>query len=316
MAGQVILTAVSCKSSTTSKHTAFYSAHSHLTADSISFHTAAGENDSAIDVSRIGRDHIVGVIGVSQLGGDHSAVGVIGVSQLGGDKTVDYSAIDVSRIGRGEMSSEEERRRHEDHQLSEALAAQYILTAEAAGPRTPTGHRSRETDGSRGVGGDLQTTTTGSDDMMPGMARGLGRDYESGESRGREQGPEYTGYGVPSYSQESLSEKSGRALSERLRDEEVEDDAFEAQHFLSTRRRYPAPKYAVQMDAAIPAGAVLFACGFLVLPLWWVGAVFPRHSEEPVVRTWRKYNALMSLLSIPLLALFLALGGWHATHDA
>ncbi|KAJ2723103.1 hypothetical protein GGI07_002862 [Coemansia sp. Benny D115] len=110
------------------------------------------------------------------------------------------------------------------------------------------------------------------------------------------------------------SSGSVRDLSERLRSEEVEDDANEARFFVPARMRYPAPKYNYAADTAIPAGAILFVLGFLVLPLWWIGAVFPRAPGSGVARTWRKYNALMTLLSLPLLGLFLALGGWQAVH--
>ncbi|KAJ2850623.1 hypothetical protein IWW36_001734 [Coemansia brasiliensis] len=179
----------------------------------------------------------------------------------------------------------------EDENLVHSMARQYVLDAEALGPRTPDRTR-RSTDASRGLGGDIT-----SDDMRE-------------PSRGRE--PDSRGRDVDSRERSVTPE---RALSERLRDEEVEDDANEAQHFLSARLRYPPPRYSVRADSRVPAGAVLFALGFLLLPLWWVGAVFPRSAQSDVVRTWRKYNALMTLLSLPLLGLFLALGGWHATHS-
>ncbi|KAJ2450013.1 hypothetical protein EV183_004568 [Coemansia sp. RSA 2336] len=192
----------------------------------------------------------------------------------------------VLRRQRAERATEQA----EDENLVHSMARQYVLDAEALGPRTPDRTR-RSTDVSRGLGGDVPSD-------------------EGGPSRGRE--PDSRGRDEDSR-EHSVSPE--RALSERLRDEEVEDDANEAQHFLSARLRYPPPRYSVRADSKVPAGAVLFALGFLLLPLWWVGAVFPRSSQSDVVRTWRKYNALMTLLSLPLLGLFLALGGWHATHS-
>ncbi|KAJ2813831.1 hypothetical protein H4S07_000381 [Coemansia furcata] len=198
----------------------------------------------------------------------------------------------------------------EDGDFAIAMARQYVLDAEAAGSASPS-HRSRKgTDASRmptdrSLGADVATAS--SEDYPPQVPplrhmQGNDRDDDSISDRRHELTPEPpAAYG-------------GRALSEQLREEEVEDDANEARHFLSTRMRYPPPKYQVKSDTSIPAGAMLFLFGFLILPLWWVGAVFPRSNEE-VARTWRKYNALMTLVSLPLLGLFLALGGWHATHN-
>ncbi|KAJ2747507.1 hypothetical protein GGI20_000496 [Coemansia sp. BCRC 34301] len=205
-----------------------------------------------------------------------------------------------------------------DEDFAMAMARQYLLDTQAAGSASPS-HRSRKgTDASRmptvhSLGGDVATGS--SEDYPPQVPplrhmQGNDRDDDDGDtSDGHhhqdELAPEFSG----------VHGDSGRALSERLRDEEVEDDANEARHFVSTRMRYPAPKYHVKSDSSIPVGAVLFLFGFLVLPLWWIGAVFPRSGNEDVVRSWRKYNALMTLVSLPLLGLFLALGGWHATHN-
>ncbi|KAJ2909387.1 hypothetical protein GGI21_001933 [Coemansia aciculifera] len=206
---------------------------------------------------------------------------------------------------------------NEDGDFAIAMARQYVLDAEAAGSASPS-HRSRggtgvsRMTGDRSLGADVVTAS--SEDYPPqvpplrhlqGSDRYDRDDSTSEKHRHHELSPESPAvYG-----------DSGRALSERLRDEEVEDDANEARHFVSTRIRYPPPKYQVKSDSSIPVGAVLFLFGFLLLPLWWIGAVFPRSSEEEVVRSWRKYNALMTLVSLPLLGLFLALGGWHATHN-
>ncbi|KAJ2078939.1 hypothetical protein H4R24_004126 [Coemansia sp. RSA 988] len=202
--------------------------------------------------------------------------------------------------------------------LYNALAERYVIDAEAAGSLSASHPSRRNTEASAMNGGVLggDRMTTSSEDAMPmpqpllGQQM-LGRDYQSGSAEKIVE-PAYAG---------SLSEKTtkssseGRALSERLRDEEVEDDANEASHFVSTRLRYPPPQYSVRADAKIPVGAMLFAAGFLLLPLWWVGAVFPRKDRSDVASTWRKYNALMALLSLPLLGMFLALGGWQATHN-
>ncbi|KAJ2839498.1 hypothetical protein J3B01_000638 [Coemansia erecta] len=203
--------------------------------------------------------------------------------------------------------------REEDENLVHSMARQYVLDAEAMGPSTPDKSR-RNTDASRGVGGDIMTTT--SEDMMPvpqlphigTITRNTHDNVDTQIHIGRD----IDSHLVRTRSMSSMSDEK-RALSERLRDEEVEDDAYEANHFVSTRKQYPPPTYSVHADGSIPAGAILFVCGFLVLPLWWIGAVFPRTAHNDV-RTWRNYNALMSLLSLPLLGLILALGGWHATH--
>ncbi|KAJ2500021.1 hypothetical protein GGH96_003059 [Coemansia sp. RSA 1972] len=200
--------------------------------------------------------------------------------------------------------------REEDENLVHSMARQYVLDAEAMGPSTPDKSR-RNTDASRGVGGDIMTTT--SEDMMPvPQLPHIGTITQNTHAE-----PQIVGRDIDSHlvRTRSMSEATDekRALSERLRDEEVEDDAYEANHFVSTRKQYPPPKYSVHADASIPVGAILFVCGFLILPLWWIGAVLPRTAHDDV-RTWRKYNALMSLLSLPLLGLILALGGWHATH--
>ncbi|KAI9506463.1 hypothetical protein BX070DRAFT_217921 [Coemansia spiralis] len=186
----------------------------------------------------------------------------------------------------------------EDEELVHAMARQYVLDAEMAGSASPSRRSRRDTDASRMVterslGGDITTSSSDYPQMPP--LRHMGRDNES------------------SHGYESSVEK-GRAL-EQLRNEEVEDDANEARLFVPVRKRYPMPRYSVNINRSVPAGAVLFVCGFILLPLWWIGAVFPRTRDSDVVRTWRKYNMLMTLLSLPLLGLFLALGGWQATHN-
>ncbi|KAJ1801620.1 hypothetical protein LPJ59_000109 [Coemansia sp. RSA 2399] len=206
----------------------------------------------------------------------------------------------------------------------------------------------------RSLGGDIVTTSSEDYPMpvpqLPPLRHTVGRDHDSEESGGGgyrqisekqqlqqhedQTANEYHNGRNGSLSSEKYSRSSGgssvppaahhitmgvvdrgRALSDQLRDEEVEDDANEAKLFVPARLRYPPPRYSVQTDASIPAGAVLFACGFILLPLWWIGAVFPRTGNSDVALTWRKYNALMTLLSLPLLGLFLALGGWQATHN-
>ncbi|KAJ1664119.1 hypothetical protein IW140_004332 [Coemansia sp. RSA 1813] len=205
----------------------------------------------------------------------------------------------------------------------------------------------------RSLGGDIVTTSSEDYPMpvpqLPQLRHAVGKDNDSDQSSGGgyrqvsekqqlQQQEElmadnghYNGRNG-SLSSEKYSRSSGsvppvahhialgaidreRALSDQLRDEEVEDDANEARLFVPVRLRYPPPRYSVKPDSSIPAGAVLFACGFILLPLWWIGAVFPRTRDSDVARTWRKYNALMTLLSLPLLGLFLALGGWQATHN-
>ncbi|KAJ2233436.1 hypothetical protein IWW45_004177 [Coemansia sp. RSA 485] len=184
----------------------------------------------------------------------------------------------------------------EDEELVHAMARQYVLDAEAAGSASPS-HRSRKNT-------NKSHTDTSSSDPAP-ILPPLQHSEKHQDSFLRD-----SSSNSESYPEEPIN----RALSDRLRSEEVEDDAYEAKFFVPTRMRYPAPKYTYSADGRLPMGCWLFLLGFLFLPLWWVGAVFPRKLHSDVVRTWRKYNALMSLLSLPLLGLFLALGGWQAVH--
>ncbi|KAJ1918941.1 hypothetical protein H4219_002297 [Mycoemilia scoparia] len=70
-----------------------------------------------------------------------------------------------------------------------------------------------------------------------------------------------------------------------------------------------------EFETKIPVGAVLFVFGFLFMPLWWIGTVFPRNSRRDVDLVWRKYNSLMAFASILLLGLIIALAAWHAAHN-
>ncbi|KAJ2559756.1 hypothetical protein EV175_000188 [Coemansia sp. RSA 1933] len=255
-------------------------------------------------------------------------------------------------VPRGAPNSNSMDHRSEDEELVHAMARQYVLDAEAAGSAPPSHRSRRDTDASRlptdrSLGGDIVTTSSEDYPMpvpqLPPLRHTVGGDNDSEESgNGYAQVSEkqqlqrhedqvvsdYYNDREASLSSEKYSRSSSvppiahhiamdreRALSDQLRDEEVEDDANEARLFVPVRLRYPPPRYAVQTNASIPAGAIMFACGFILLPLWWIGAVFPRADNSDVARTWRKYNALMTLLSLPLLGLFLALGGWQATHD-
>ncbi|KAJ2664964.1 hypothetical protein IWW48_000578 [Coemansia sp. RSA 1200] len=287
---------------TSSKNTAFYSAHSHLTptTSTNSFRTADSHQPHSYDIMVVPRNAPAG-----------------------------------ATSNAAEMS--------EDEELVHAMARQYVLDAEAAGSASPSHRSRRDTDASRMVtdrslGGDIVTTS--SEDYpvpiprLPGSVpvpvprHAVGRDNDSGQSIDRTRGDIYVANTAHSEnapaSAPALSEKysdgsvmpprAGEAHHIALHDEEEEDDANEARLFVPARLRYPPPRYAVKSDAAVPPGAVLFLCGFILLPLWWIGAVFPRSSRSEVARSWRKYNALMTLLSLPLLGLFLALGGWQAVH--
>ncbi|KAJ2745828.1 hypothetical protein H4S06_005292 [Coemansia sp. BCRC 34490] len=280
---------------TSSKNTAFYSAHSHLTptTSTNSFRTADSHPPASYDIMVVPRNAPPG-----------------------------------ATPNAAEMS--------EDEELVHAMARQYVLDAEAAGSASPSHRSRRDTDASRMVtdrslGGDIVTTS--SEDYpvpvprLPGSMpvpvprHAVGRDNDSGQSNDRARGDIYENAPV---SAPALSEKysdgsvmpphTGGAHHIALHDEEEEDDANEARLFVPARLRYPPPRYTVKSDASVPPGAVLFLCGFILLPLWWIGAVFPRSSRSEVARSWRKYNALMTLLSLPLLGLFLALGGWQAVH--
>ncbi|KAJ1827737.1 hypothetical protein LPJ56_001507 [Coemansia sp. RSA 2599] len=211
----------------------------------------------------------------------------------------------------------------EDEDLVHAMARQYVLDAEAAGSASPS-HRSRKNT-NKSLGDTDAPTTSSSEEpapKLPPLQHSLASEYQGTEQQYSEKHPVQQGHGVyvvtstgsSSDDTQEDEQESGRALSDRLRSEEVEDDAYEAKYFVPTRMRYPPPKYSYSADGRVPLGVVLFLLGFVFLPLWWIGAVFPRKPNSDVVRTWRKYNALMTLLSLPLLGLFLALGGWQAVH--
>ncbi|KAJ1647490.1 hypothetical protein J3B02_005919 [Coemansia erecta] len=217
----------------------------------------------------------------------------------------------------------------EDEELVHAMARQYVLDAEAAGSASPS-HRSRKNT-NKSLGDTDMPATSSSEEpppRLPALKHSLAAaGYDMPEKQySMEKQPSHGVYVVRStesssdnITQEEENDEgrgtgSGRALSDRLRSEEVEDDAYEAKFFVPTRMRYPPPKYLYSADGSVPVGMVLFLLGFILLPLWWIGAVFPRKPNSDIVRTWRKYNALMTLLSLPLLGLFLALGGWQAVH--
>ncbi|KAJ1721751.1 hypothetical protein LPJ53_003762 [Coemansia erecta] len=192
-----------------------------------------------------------------------------------------------------------------DMDLVTALSRQYVVDAEAAGSASPS-HRSRRNTASRDNSDIPEDEEPPVPRLLPPLSHTAYPDEKHAVSA------------VPSVESSELTNEPGdgplSAVDRRISSDD-EDDANEARFFVPARMRYPPPKYVYAADQGIPAGAVLFALGFLLLPLWWVGAVFPRGSRQTdVVRTWRKYNALMSLLSLPLLGLFLGLGGWQAVH--
>ncbi|KAJ2509335.1 hypothetical protein IWW47_000033 [Coemansia sp. RSA 2052] len=279
--------------------TEFYSASSQLSATS--FHTADNEpSPTALEAGLLPSSSPI----LEPLAMSHHTINSGNSTQMS-----------RSTAGRAAPFTQLADDENDDGDFAIAMARQYVLDAEAAGSASPS-HRSRKgTDVSRmltdrSLGADVATAP--SEDyppQVPPLRHMQGNDRDDDDASDGHHHHELTPESPAVYGD------SGRALSERLRDEEVEDDANEARHFVSTRMRYPPPKYHVKSDSSIPVGAVLFLFGFLLLPLWWIGAVFPRSSEEDVVRSWRKYNALMTLVSLPLLGLFLALGGWHSTHN-
>ncbi|KAJ1941913.1 hypothetical protein EC988_006632, partial [Linderina pennispora] len=203
----------------------------------------------------------------------------------------------------GKKPSLEQQREIEDADLVHAMARQYVIDAEAAGSATPGSHRSRmtlKTDQEKypmpephsragpAQPGSLQHQSMASQqDSEIGVGQLSDHRYYPGQAAGENNA--------------SASESAGPEDRRTMDEEEFEDDANEARHFVPTRMRYPAPKYEIRTDAQIPLGAMLFVAGFLVLPFWWLGVVLPRKQDSEVARTWRKYNSLMTLLSLPLL---------------
>ncbi|CAG8635431.1 6052_t:CDS:1, partial [Acaulospora colombiana] len=77
-----------------------------------------------------------------------------------------------------------------------------------------------------------------------------------------------------------------------------------------TRLRTPPEQFVV-----CPYGSVLFMLGFLLPPLWWFGSFFPRHSSGMTDRRWKRYNRLMSVLSLLLIAGILELTIWYLNYN-
>ncbi|KAJ1955386.1 hypothetical protein GGI12_005570 [Dipsacomyces acuminosporus] len=231
------------------------------------------------------------------------------------------------------------------------MARQYVIDAEAAGSASPSQRSRNTTDASsknnlkiaHSLGGDITSTTSsenlppqlpplhlalGSDTYNTNTHQSVGRDNDDTSSEfypipskprhniGNAQQEETERFSdIPVATADTKEEIEG-SFGERGYDvEELEDDVNEAKHFVPARIRYPPPKYEMHVDSSIPLGVILFLLGFLLPPLWWAGVLFPRRQDSEVARTWRKYNSLMTLLSLPLLGLFFALGGWHAAHS-
>ncbi|KAJ1936718.1 hypothetical protein FBU59_004967 [Linderina macrospora] len=212
--------------------------------------------------------------------------------------------------GFSKKPSLEQQREMEDADLVHAMARQYVIDAEAAGSATPGSRRSRMT-----LGATFSQENHTMPEPLVSPAPPQHRSMQHQSMADSEIGGQLSSHMAYSAEKNSSLSELADPVDRRIMDEEeFEDDANEARHFVPTRMRYPPPKYEIRTDTRIPLGAMFFVAGFLVMPFWWIGVVLPRKQDEEVARTWRKYNSLMTLLSLPLLGLFLALGGWHATH--
>ncbi|KAK9766101.1 hypothetical protein K7432_005064 [Basidiobolus ranarum] len=60
----------------------------------------------------------------------------------------------------------------------------------------------------------------------------------------------------------------------------------------------------------IPRGSLYFLFGFLFMPVWWYGAIFPKHTDLKVDLRWRSYNRMMSIISVIILAIGLGMLIW------
>ncbi|CAG8451788.1 10251_t:CDS:2 [Acaulospora morrowiae] len=86
-----------------------------------------------------------------------------------------------------------------------------------------------------------------------------------------------------------------------------------------TRKNYlanlPPPKPRIRPPpepfVICPYGSVLFVLGFILPPLWWFGSFFPRHSKGMTDYRWKRYNRLMSVFSLFLIAVILGLAIWY-----
>ncbi|KAI8866251.1 hypothetical protein GQ42DRAFT_77723 [Ramicandelaber brevisporus] len=62
----------------------------------------------------------------------------------------------------------------------------------------------------------------------------------------------------------------------------------------------------------LPRGALLFLFGFILMPLWWCGAIYPKKPSTEVQAVWKRYNRMMSGLSMIILAVLIACLAWYA----
>ncbi|KAK9723069.1 hypothetical protein K7432_002176 [Basidiobolus ranarum] len=61
----------------------------------------------------------------------------------------------------------------------------------------------------------------------------------------------------------------------------------------------------------VPKGALLFLFGFLLFPLWWIGAIYPRNPQTKSQHRWKVYNRMTSVCSLPLLGFVIGLIVWN-----
>lgn len=73
----------------------------------------------------------------------------------------------------------------------------------------------------------------------------------------------------------------------------------------------PMKAYRPEVVVLCPRGSILFMFGFLFPPLWWIGSFFPRYVRTNVDYRWKKYNQLMSFVSLFLVAGILSIVIWY-----
>ncbi|CAG8549772.1 9714_t:CDS:2, partial [Cetraspora pellucida] len=100
------------------------------------------------------------------------------------------------------------------------------------------------------------------------------------------------------------SEKQSESRSKSTRRVDFKPGRYK----ISTR---PIRPYRPEVVVLCPRGSILFMFGFLFPPLWWFGSFFPRYVSNNADYRWKKYNQLMSFVSLFLVAGILSIVIWY-----
>ncbi|PVV01305.1 hypothetical protein BB560_004279 [Smittium megazygosporum] len=61
----------------------------------------------------------------------------------------------------------------------------------------------------------------------------------------------------------------------------------------------------IKQKRKISFGLMCFLLGFILLPFWWVGSVFPKHFTDENDKTWKMVNSYMSVYSVFVVVLLI-----------